>query len=257
MGYLILVLQARFFRRRRETESGLLFSGSMRGATPTFSISDVRVCMADSSDSGGCLLGIDIGTSNVKVVLIEGSSLGVLHKDSKPLGELEGVDIPNAAERSVSQIFHALECCMRGLEDSTHLLGRVRGIGVCGQMHGCVLWNSDGEPLFNETIGELQPTCSNTSNLITWQDGRCTPSFLSTLPQTQPPVSAGYGCTTLAWLQHYDSQSLSSYNRAGTVMDLVVCALCNGGSGDVIMSSQNATGWGYFNTSTSQWSKGM
>lgn len=209
----------------------------------------------------GCLLGIDIGTSNVKVVLIEGGSLNVLHKESKLLGELEKVDIPHAAERCVSQIFSALESCMRSLKDTTHLLGQVRGIGVCGQMHGCVLWKSGGVSLFNESIGELQHTHSNTSNLITWQDGRCAPSFLSTLPQpphlTQPPVSSGYGCATLAWLQRHVSKTVSSYDRAGTIMDLVVCALCNGGSGEVIMSSQNATSWGYFNTSTLQWSKEM
>lgn len=211
----------------------------------------------------GCLLGIDIGTSNVKVVLVDETTLSVLHKHSKPLGEFEKVNIPNAAERCVSQIFCALECCMRSLESTTHLLSQVRRIGVCGQMHGCVLWNSSGVPLFNESIGALQH-CRETascSNLITWQDARCVPAFLSTLPRiphlARPPVSAGYGCATLAWLQRHDSEILLHYDRVGTIMDMVVCALCSGGSGEVIMSSQNAVSWGYFDMSTAEWQKDM
>ena len=210
----------------------------------------------------GYLLGIDVGTTNVKVVLVDRASLCVVHKHSQLLGELEKVDLPNAVEVSVARVFHALESCMRSLE-STELLGKVRVIGVCGQMHGCVLWNSNGVvPLFNESIGELQHTdIAMSSNLITWQDARCTPSFLDTLPRipllTHPPVRAGYGCATLAWLQRHDSEALSRYDRAGSIMDMVVCALSSGGRGEVMMSSQNAASWGYFDVSTSQWHKEM
>ena len=208
------------------------------------------------------LLGIDVGTTNVKVVLVEESSLRVLHKHSESLGEREEVEVPNAAERTVSQIFHALERCMRSLEGTSHRLELVRGIGVCGQMHGCVLWNSRGVPLFNESIGELQHSADTlSSNLITWQDTRCDPAFLSSLPRpchlAKPPVSAGYGCASLAWLQHHDRNTLACYDRAGTIMDMVVCALHSGGSGAVMMSPQNAASWGYFDVATSQWHKEM
>ena len=205
------------------------------------------------------LLGIDIGTTNVKVVLVEESSLRVLHKHSESLGEHENVGIPNAAERSVRQVFHGLECCMRSIESSSHRLELVRGIGVCGQMHGCVLWNSSGVPLFN---GELQHTADTaSSNLITWQDARCDSAFLSSLPKprhlAKSPVSTGYGCATLAWLQRHNPNTLTRYDRAGTIMDMVVCALCSGGSGAAIISSQNAASWGYFDVFTSQWDKEM
>ena len=206
------------------------------------------------------LLGIDIGTTNVKVVLVEEShekaTFRVLHQQSQSLGELEIVGDPRAVERPVSQIFQALETCMTRLESSTGQLEKVTAIGVCGQMHGCVLWKSSGEPLFNEQIEALP-----TSNLITWQDRRCDPAFIDSLPKpphlTKPCVSSGYGCATLAWLHRHNSKTLAGYDRAGTIMDMVVCALCSGGSAEVTMSSQNAASWGYFDQSSSQWYREM
>lgn len=213
-----------------------------------------------AADRSGYLLGIDIGTTNVKVVLVERSDLEVVHKHSQPLEELELVSIPNAAERSVGQIFRALESCMVGLEEKVSLK-EVKGIGVCGQMHGCVLWSSTGGALFSSTEGKLQHTDGATSNLITCEDGRCSSEFLSTLPQIphlpHPPVSTGYGCATLAWLWQEDREMVMKYNRAGCIMDMVVCALCSGGKGDVVMSSQNAVSWGYFDMSALCWRREM
>lgn len=39
------------------------------------------------------------------------------------------------------------------------------------------------------------------SQLVTWQDGRCSPTFLSSLPLPQSHVSlaTGFGCATVFW----------------------------------------------------------
>lgn len=39
------------------------------------------------------------------------------------------------------------------------------------------------------------------SHLVTWQDGRCSPTFLSSLPLPQSHVSlaTGFGCATVYW----------------------------------------------------------
>ena len=212
------------------------------------------------ADRSGYLLGIDIGTSNVKVVLVQRSDLQVVGKsESHPLGEKESVPTPNAAERSVGQIFRALESCMDRLEEKVPLK-EVKGIGICGQMHGCVLWSSTGGALFDSTEGRLQHSDGETSNLITCEDGRCSSEFLENLPQIPNlagPVRTGYGCATLAWLWREERETVMKYDRAGCIMDMVVCALCSGGSGPVVMSSQNATSWGYFDVSTSHWHREM
>lgn len=213
------------------------------------------------------LLGIDIGTSNVKTVLVEKVTGEVCVESFHPLGSkhLEVEGIPGACERKVDDILEALENCMRELGQSD-LLHDVHAIGICGQMHGCVLWNDDFR--FNYDIPSSNPSESSSSHshFITWQDGRCTSDFLSSLPKTRQlqPVSTGYGCATLSWLQKYSPESLQRFTRAGTIMDLVVWGLCRNTKSSssslphcegqqVVMSSQNATSWGYYDCQKTEW----
>ena len=204
-----------------------------------------------SATTEHCLLGVDIGTSTVKVVLAEEGSHRVLQECSRALGPDRTMSsVPRTHERDVPEIFSALDWCVAALEPE--LLQRVCAIGVTGQMHGCVLWKSGASLLSDGRLQSLpHPGCSS---LITWQDKRCSPEFLSSLPQThQPvPVSAGYGCATLFWLQAFRPEEVALCDRAGTVMDLVVWALC-GSEGEVVMSAQNATSWGYFDVKTGSW----
>lgn len=55
-------------------------------------------------------------------------------------------------------------------------------------------------------------------------------------------VHAGYGCATLFWLQRNGGIS-DEFDRAGTIMDLMVSSLCD--LRESVMSDQNAASWGY------------
>lgn len=207
------------------------------------------------------LLGIDIGTSNIKAVLLHKSSLKLVGETSKSLGPHLTVPEENAYyERDVHEIFTCLDECLALLDPA--LLQRVVGIGVCGQMHGCVLWRTGSGKAYVGENGALKiddPT--SCSSLITWQDGRCSSEFLSSLPKTnQPtPLSTGYGCATLAWLKQFKPDLIEGFDRAGTIMDLVVWALCGGHRLEeeeediVVMSAQNANSWGYFDVTKTEW----
>ncbi len=225
-----------------------------------------------SSSSASYLLGIDIGTSTVKVVLVEKSTFRVVEERSHSLehvtdahaqGDSTSSSSAVVHERSANEIFSCLESCVSGLDAG--LLCRVCSIGVCGQMHGCILWKST-ERLWQH--GQLRAHMAETcTNLITWQDGRCTPEFLSSLPKTDQkfPTSSGYGCATLAWLAEFQPKVVEAFDRAGTIMDLTVYALTNGGQGlsgeaqgrQVVMSAQNAASWGYFDIQSLLWEKQM
>ena len=199
------------------------------------------------------VLGIDIGTSSIKVILVEkeGGSVSEVQSLPLPSKHAEVPDIPGAQERKVEDLLKCLDEVMGALDSSK--LQAVCAIGVCGQMHGCVLWNDE---LHYPTVEPITaPSCSN---LITWQDMRCTPDFLSSLPTTRQPmaVSAGYGCPTLAWLQRHRLREVEGFTRAGTIMDMVVWLLCSplGESRmPVLMSAQNAASWGYFDIKRMQW----
>lgn len=213
----------------------------------------MATCEVGESDSEGYLLGIDIGTSTVKAVLVRKVDHRVVDEKYKSLGSHVEVQIADAHERSVGEIFSCVEDCVSRFSPSA--LGHVSGIGVSGQMHGCVLWKSTGVLFRKGHLYYEQEACSN---FLTWQDGRCTPDFLSSLPPThQPiPISAGYGCATLAWMQRFQPQILSKFDRAGTIMDLLVSALC-GNPAKVVMSSQNAASWGYLDINSVAWEKDL
>lgn len=203
-----------------------------------------------------CALGIDIGTSTIKVILIDKESGSISQEAVEPLPSkhAEVSDISGARERRVEDIWCILCRVVRALDASK--LQRVCAIGICGQMHGCILWN-DGVKRLGEAE-DLALVPGSCSHLVTWQDGRCSGDFLSSLPATRQPVavSAGYGCATLAWLQRHQPRVLEGFTRAGTIMDLVVWLLCSQeetSSARVLMSAQNATSWGYFDIKKMQW----
>lgn len=91
------------------------------------------------------------------------------------------------------------------------------------------------------------------SALYTWQDTRCKPEFLETLPKPDSHLQcySGYGCATLLWMLKYKPGKLKNFTCSATVQDFVVAMLCD--LDYPITSDQNAASWGYFNTERNEW----
>ncbi|KAM9320336.1 sedoheptulokinase [Gastrophryne carolinensis] len=198
------------------------------------------------------VLGIDVGTSSVKAALLEAATGRVLHTHSTATrAELESECGAQMKEQDVGLIIRALNDCLTALPGEE--LQRVTRIGVSGQMHGVLFWKSvrgchwinTGNLRFFEP-GEV-------SHLITWEDGRCSPEFLSSLPppQSHLSVASGFGCATIFWHLKNRPDSLWEFDTAGTIQDYVVSMLC--GLDRPLMSVHNAASWGYFNTRTKTW----
>ena len=128
-------------------------------------------------------------------------------------------------------------------------------IGISGQMHGIVLWKK-GQGWSQNKLGrfELGHSCSS---LFTWQDGRCSPEFIESLPKpcSHLKLASGLGCVTLFWLNKHQPEYLKQFDVCGTIQDYVVAMLC--GSHDPLMSIHNAASWGYFDTVTKAWNTDM
>jgi sedoheptulokinase len=205
-------------------------------------------------------LGIDLGTTSVKVCIVNLQSKKVLQSISKNTEADVKSNCHLGHEQDVSKILQCLHECM--LELSREYLMKVTSIGVCGQMHGCVLWRSkcyeEGSshpcPTIHIQADNLHLSSSAVvSNLHTWQDGRCDKDFLASLPtpSSSVPISTGYGNATIAWLNSHHPKELTKYDSAGTIMDLVACGLT--GNTKPKMAAQNAVSWGYFNTQSHTW----
>ena len=97
-----------------------------------------------------CLLGIDLGTSSVKALLMEpeGKVLAVAQQEYDILSSHAGY-----AEQDMELLWEATKSTIRRvLEASKMPADEVRGIGLSGQMHGLVLLDDRGGLLRNAII---------------------------------------------------------------------------------------------------------
>ncbi|XP_011506363.1 PREDICTED: sedoheptulokinase-like [Ceratosolen solmsi marchali] len=199
------------------------------------------------------VLGIDVGTTSVKVVIVQKQTQAILANQSKDTQANVPSDLGiEGNKQDVPKILSALHNCLSRLPKD--LLRQVGSIGICGQMHGVTLWKLPNECSYKEN-GEfkLDIDKDKVSNLYTWQDGRCDTDFLKSLPKSKShlAVHTGYGCATLFWFAKNKPEKLKKYDKCGTMQDLVVSLLS--ANDDVKMSTQNAASWGYFLTETNQW----
>ncbi|XP_067864623.1 sedoheptulokinase isoform X2 [Heptranchias perlo] len=190
------------------------------------------------------VLGLDLGTSSVKAVLLEAESRAVVNSQIQET-RAEG------REQDVGRIVSALHRCVAALPRER--LHRVERIGVSGQMHGVMLWKSKEGCIWQTTEAGFTFQPGETSHLVTWQDGRCSHEFLASLaqPDSHLNLATGFGCATLFWYMRNRPQFLKPYSAAGTIHDYVVAVLC--GLKRPLMSVQNAASWGYFNTRCGTW----
>lgn len=207
-------------------------------------------------------LGIDIGTTSVKVCIYDSETDTILSEQSKDTQANVPSHLGSEGDKQdVPKIISALHNCVSRLPNK--LLKQIKIIGVCGQMHGIMLWSNTPEhccwertesPGINSGV-KFEVIRSNVSNLYTWQDTRCDSNFLKKLPKPQSHIQihTGFGCATLFWLSQNCPEKISKFNCSGTIQDFAVALLCD--LKKPIMSSQNAAGWGYFNTTTNSWNK--
>ncbi|XP_028161653.1 sedoheptulokinase-like [Ostrinia nubilalis] len=200
------------------------------------------------------ILGMDIGTTSVKVCVYDPSTKELVAKQNKDTA----ANIPSdqgieGNKQDVPKIVSAVHYCVSRLPRD--VLRHVTKIGVCGQMHGVLLWkNRAWEKVEKENVViRFEATRENMSALYTWQDTRCKPEFLDSLPKPNSHLKcySGYGCATLLWMLKHKPDKLKNFNYAGTVQDFVVAMLCD--LETPIMSDQNAASWGYFNTEDNKW----
>ncbi|XP_045774896.1 sedoheptulokinase-like [Maniola jurtina] len=200
------------------------------------------------------ILGMDIGTTSVKVCVYDPDTKELVAKQSKDTA----ANIPSdqgieGNKQDVPKIVSAVHYCVSRLPRD--VLRHVKKIGVCGQMHGVVLWkNRAWEKVEKEgVVIRFEATREKMSALYTWQDTRCKPEFLDTLPKPDSHLQcySGYGCATLLWMLKHKPEKLKSFTCSATVQDFVVTMLCD--LECPFTSDQNAASWGYFNTEKNEW----
>lgn len=86
------------------------------------------------------ILGVDLGTTSVKLCLVNEEDREVVYTTTVATNASVPSDDENGSEQSVPLILQAVQKAFLNLPDIYKR--RVKAVGVCGQMHGCVLWRS-------------------------------------------------------------------------------------------------------------------
>ncbi|XP_071946632.1 sedoheptulokinase-like [Antedon mediterranea] len=207
------------------------------------------------------VLGIDLGTTSVKVAVIDSENQQVLDVQSENTNaDIVSDTSPLGSEQCHLKILEACTTCIQRLKDEHRKhIGR---IAVSGQMHGVILWSSHliTAHQIDDCLDLSSYQDDNISPLYTWQDARCSEDFLTTLPQPDSHLNlaTGHGCATLIWIKKnipsfFGSNTNVRFDCAGTIMDMLTAILC--GLVKPVMSVQNAASWGFYNTVTNSWNK--
>lgn len=187
-----------------------------------------------------CYLGIDLGTSEIKLLLLDSEHTvlamkGVALTVSRPA--------PRCSEQNPADWWQAF-CAGMDFLAATHapLMARVRGIGLSGQMHGAVL--------LDEADQVLRPA-------ILWNDGRseleCAELMaeLPTLPQIAGNLAMpGFTAPKLRWVAKHEPDVFARIRCVLLPKDWLRMRL----SGDKVSDMSDAAGTLWLDVARRDWS---
>ncbi|RLN97314.1 hypothetical protein BBJ28_00023752 [Nothophytophthora sp. Chile5] len=237
----------------------------------------------DVEDGGACLFGLDIGTTAVKCVVVSATSGQTVAMASVALSDItvpssqatgEDANKTRQGVQNVEQVLLAVQRAVLMLPETSRR--QITSVGICGQMHGIVWWccravrAAAGRLLSSSGSGEEEDDIHEPtwSELVTWQDQRCTPAFLSqcrhqiarskvlasTDAVASSPIAAGYGLATFAHTLEHAPRTLVGMDACGTIQDFVAFVLCGHTQpSDTCMDTTDAFSWGCFDLQTQSW----
>lgn len=150
----------------------------------------------------GYYIGIDLGTSSVKLVLADGGG-HVLSEASQEYTLLQPT--PGFKEIEAQTWWKAVASCMDALLEGQDR-SKVRAIGITGQMHSLVLLDENGEPvrpvlMWNDTrTGDMIPALKEKIQK-------------SSVPYIAGIISTGSPAANLCWVKENETENFSRTRR--------------------------------------------
>ena len=191
------------------------------------------------------LLGIDVGTSGAKALLVADDGQAVASATTEyPIF----TPLPLWAEQNPTDWWAAtVNSVRRVLLESGLKAEQIAGVGLTGQMHGLVLLDAQGEVLRPCILWNDQRTAAQCA-AITRQVGAA-----NVLKLTGNPVLPGFTAPKIAWIREHEPEV---YGRVAKVLlpkDYVRYRL----TGDYFGEVSDASGTSLFDVGRRQWSEEM
>ena len=195
------------------------------------------------TDRTDVVLGIDVGTQSAKCIVLDAT------------GELRGVgqepyDILTPRPQWIEQDPHAwwaavVSAVRQAMREAEMTAGRVRGIGVTGQMHGAVLVGEDLEPL-RPAIIWLDRRSANLCELIL---KRVPPDVV--LMEAGNRLSPGFAGASAAWLREVEPETLDRARAIIQPKDYLVLRL----TGEISSEPSDASATWLYDIRQRRWSE--
>lgn len=174
----------------------------------------------------GLLLGIDIGTTTLSLILFDAASRAVVHQQTLA----NDSRLPDSPDPSLQDPQRIAKKTLDAVSAALHAYPGIRSIGVTGQMHGVVCLDENG---------------SAVSPLYTWQNQLADETVCEEIRRlTSHSVHPGYGHATLYALKQ-SGQLPAKARQYGTIMDYIVMQLT--GRKTPLMHATNAASLGLWN----------
>lgn len=186
-------------------------------------------------------LGVDLGTSGVKVVLCDEKG-NLLDSQSAPLSVSR--PLPLWSEQEPSSWWEGFCQVMQTLKNR-HDLHTVKSIGLSGQMHGATLLDKQGEV--------IRPA-------ILWNDGRCQAQCqaIETLQSDARSITGnimmpGFTAPKLLWVKENEPEYFSRIHKVLLPKDYLRFLM----TGDYASDMSDAVGTMWLDTAKRKWHSGM
>lgn len=188
------------------------------------------------------LMGIDLGTSSVKVLITttDGTIVSFAQKGYEVLHPA-----PQFAEQDLEQLWSATASAMQEVIHAfPYPADQIKGIGLSGQMHGLVALDSDCKPVQNCIIWLDQRTQQQINDIY----HHVSPELIRS--ETRNRLSPGFLLASLLWIKENRPQGFSRIRYVMLPKDYIRYRLCAQIATDV----SDASGTLAFNVAQRKWS---
>ncbi|MDB1124477.1 xylulokinase [Vibrio algarum] len=182
-------------------------------------------------------IGIDLGTSGVKVILLDDNDV-IVATQTEPLTVSRPKEL--WSEQNAQDWWDATNAAVLKMKEKTDL-SSVRAIGLSGQMHGATLLDKDGQL--------LRPA-------ILWNDGRCYEECLELerlVPKSRDITGnimmPGFTAPKLKWVKNYEPEIFNKIDKVLLPKDYLRYKL----SGDFASDMSDSAGTMWLDVAKRDW----
>ncbi|MGJ8523626.1 Xylulose kinase [Carnimonas sp. R-84981] len=190
-------------------------------------------------------VGVDCGTQSTKVVIMSADSLSILGTSAVAHSLVQADN--GRREQQPAQWVSAFEQALAEALDAAGVSGKqIKGMGVSGQQHGMVALDAVGQPVYPAKLWCDTESAAENAELLAQLGG---PE--GALDKLGVVLQTGYTASKIAWLRRHHR---AAYDRIRTILlphDYLNFYL----TGERVTEAGDASGTGYFDTRSRQWSE--